>query len=155
MGKYKVFDVCDYILHISPMTPKRLQKMLYFCYSFYLAANNKSGSTLENKLFENQFEAWIHGPVIPKVYRKYADYGMTEISCDELENDIIDVYDKKFLSNIVNGLCKYTTYQLEMISHNQEPWKKAREKYNYDEISKEKLDDLLIFKCFSKLVKNG
>ena len=67
----------------EPMTPKRLQKLLYFCYSYYLAAFNESADKIENRLFKNNFQAWIHGPVLPEIYQEYKKYVMTQISIDQ------------------------------------------------------------------------
>lgn len=154
MAKYNVFDVCNYILHSEPMTPKRLQKVLYFCYSFYLAANNKKGAKILNRLFKEHFEAWIHGPVIPKVYAKYADFGMSEICVDEID-DVIEKKDAKFLNYMIESLKQFSTYKLEAISHNQSPWINARGNCNPNDICKNKLSDIDILECFASMVNNG
>ncbi|WP_336507207.1 Panacea domain-containing protein [Paenibacillus larvae] len=52
-----VYDVAKAFLHLESMTPKKLQKLCYYAYSFYLAI-------YEKKLFDDNFEAWVHGPVI-------------------------------------------------------------------------------------------
>lgn len=62
------------IKSVSEMTPKKLQKMLYYCYSWHLALTAENEDTeeiLSSRLFDATFEAWAHGPVIPEVYNAY------------------------------------------------------------------------------------
>lgn len=153
MVKYDVFDVCNYILHKESMTPKRLQKELYFCYSFYLVANNNKGTKISNRLFKEKFEAWIHGPVISKVYAKYAKYGMCEICANE-NVSVIDEADAEFLNFMIDSLKQFSTSKLETISHNQLPWINARANCKPNDVSKNKLSDADIFECFSSMVIN-
>ncbi|MDT2255436.1 DUF4065 domain-containing protein [Paenibacillus larvae] len=58
-------------LRLESMTQK-LQKLCYYAYSFYLAI-------YEKKLFDDNFEAWVHGPVNPQLYTEYREYGWQEI----------------------------------------------------------------------------
>lgn len=50
------------------ITHLKLQKLLYFLYGEYLARTGKL-------LIEEHFEAWQYGPVIPKVYDNYKNFG--------------------------------------------------------------------------------
>ena len=63
-----VYEIAKWFLHTEPMTHKKLQKLLYFSYGIYLAQNNENCNKLNNSLFKNKFEAWVHGPVDPKIY---------------------------------------------------------------------------------------
>lgn len=49
-----------------PITPLKLQKLLFFCHADYLV---KTGQPL----VEDTFEAWSYGPVIPGVYHEFKD----------------------------------------------------------------------------------
>ncbi len=51
-----------------PITPLKLQKLVYFLYKQYL---QKTGE----RLFSEQFETWKHGPVIPNIYTEFSSYG--------------------------------------------------------------------------------
>src|SRR3712207_9388330 len=63
MKQYSIFDVADWFLSKEKMTPKKLQKLSYYfeawCHALF-------GRTLVN---DTQFEAWVHGPVSPELYR--------------------------------------------------------------------------------------
>ncbi|WP_374049741.1 type II toxin-antitoxin system antitoxin SocA domain-containing protein [Paenibacillus larvae] len=34
---------------------------------------------MRKKLFDDNFEAWVHGPVNPQLYTEYREYGWQEI----------------------------------------------------------------------------
>lgn len=154
-NKYDVKQVAKYLILKEPMTPKRLQKLLYFCYSYYLAAFNESADKIENRLFKNNFQAWIHGPVLPEIYQEYKKYVMTQISIDqEIGDDEIAKEDCEFIDEVRQLFVDITTYQMEMITHNQLPWKNARIGFESNEPCTNKLSDKDIFLTFKELVEN-
>jgi len=55
------------------VTPMKLQKLIYCIYKEYL---KKTGYSL----FEEDFEAWKYGPVIPSVYQMFKDRGSNRIN---------------------------------------------------------------------------
>ena len=67
------------ILYLSsneniPITPMKLQKLLYFLYKDYLIKTN-------NSLFSDRFEAWKYGPalsIIHDTFGHYKDYNITQ-----------------------------------------------------------------------------
>lgn len=64
---------------VPDMTPKKLQKMLYYCYSWHLALTAENGDVdeiLSSRLFDAKFEAWAHGPVIREIYLEYKKIGI-------------------------------------------------------------------------------
>ena len=76
MANYTVLDVAQWFLAKEPMTHKKLQKLCYYAQAWHLALLNEP-------LFNENVEAWIHGPVIPALYAKYADYGWSDIPTRE------------------------------------------------------------------------
>ena len=52
--------------------PMKLQKLLFFAYGWYAGTAGK-------RLFQEEFEAWPYGPVIPDIYHRYKNYGAEEI----------------------------------------------------------------------------
>lgn len=56
-----------------PITPMKLQKLLYFLYRDYLQKTKEA-------LFSERFEAWKYGPVLASVYSKFSHYGSNEIT---------------------------------------------------------------------------
>ena len=83
----KALDVARYILTKcnkdgQPISNLQLQKMLYYIQYEFLTNFNKP-------LFEEDFEAWKFGPVIPVVYYEYSHMGAFKIGADYKDYDKI------------------------------------------------------------------
>lgn len=143
-----VFNVADWVLTKESMTPKKLQKMVYYAYAWFLTFFNESEDDLSNRLFNEHFEAWVHGPVCPELYRKYKDHGWQEIpkikGTVPFNEDVNDIFEQ-----VWDVYGSYTAGQLESISHQEEPWQKARDGCPAYEPCNNIIDDKEIFKCYS------
>lgn len=126
-NKYTAETIADWLLTKSEMSPKKLQKMLYYSYTWVLTLMNEREDKLENELFDEEFEAWVHGPVIPIIYNKYRPYGYQDIPkvTKEIEIEDEDIVD--ILEQVYETYGGYTGNQLESISHQEDPWIEARE----------------------------
>ena len=120
-------NVIKFFLSKEAMSPKKLQKLLYYAYSWTLALLNDSKDDLRTKLFDERIEAWVHGPVIPSVYVKYKDYGWDEIPQENsfdsnvFAADVLDVLEQVWtVYGNMNG------NKLEAICHRETPWINAR-----------------------------
>lgn len=146
-GFYKVEDVANWFLSKDSMSPKKLQKLLYYAYAWTLTLENEEIHSLNNKLFNEEFQAWVHGPVIPKIYRKYSSYGYNEIvlSADEpiFQEDINSI-----LNQVWDVYGHYTGDELESITHQESPWLNAREGYRPLDRCNETIKDKDIFECY-------
>lgn len=56
----------------AEVTCLKLQGILYFLASHYAKITNK-------KLFNENFETWTHGPILPSIYRKFGSHGAEPI----------------------------------------------------------------------------
>ena len=120
-------DVADFFLACGneagdPITNLRLQKLVYYAQAWYLASYDKP-------LFTADFEAWVHGPVIPDLYHKYKGYKShpieIELSLDDVERRFDDDT-LEFLGEVADVYMPSTTYHLERMAHLEEPWIAAR-----------------------------
>ena len=68
---FSVFSVADFFLARASMSPKKLQKLVYYAYAWTLALLNETIDDLHFRLFHNKIEAWVHGPVVPDLYQQY------------------------------------------------------------------------------------
>ena len=122
---HTVYDVANWFLSKScDITNKKLQKLTYYAYSWYLVFNNESVDDLSNRFFENKFEAWVHGAVYPDLFHKYKEYGS---SCIPM----------------------YNGNELESICHQESPWINARGSLTRWEPSTEAIKDEDIFECYA------
>lgn len=101
-----------------PISNLQLQKILYFLQIMY-------GKSTEGKelLFQNDFEAWPYGPVIPAVYDMFSRYGgsVIEETFDEPAPCSQEVMG--FVDQAVAFLREKTPWELVEISHAEgSPW---------------------------------
>lgn len=71
----KALLVAKWFINELHPEPLKLQKLLYlsqgFSFAFY-----------DEELFSDEIEAWVHGPVVPNVYREYKHYQYNPIDID-------------------------------------------------------------------------
>ncbi|MGY3779139.1 Panacea domain-containing protein [Isobaculum melis] len=151
---YSVFDVANWFLSKEEMTPKKLQKLVYYAYSWFLTLNNDSLDNLENKLFsDEEIQAWVHGPVCPSLYKKYVEYGYNEIP--KVDKHTIEVFEKEVDSTLEEVWLVYGNFdgnELESITHQEKPWKKARNGFGPLDNCTEIISDKDIYSCYIQRV---
>lgn len=122
----KIKDVENWFLSKQEMSPKKLQKMLYYAYSWGLVFFNESVDSLKNTLFNADFEAWVHGPVIRDVYFEFSSYKYNNIemrpnTAGVLPDDVEDL-----LNQVLGAYGDFNGNELESITHSELPWIEAR-----------------------------
>nr|DAU06460.1 MAG TPA: hypothetical protein [Caudoviricetes sp.] len=154
MAKYTYNQVADWFLSkdMGRISPKKLQKLVYYAYAWTLTLTNDSPDHINNRLFNNgKFEAWIHGPVIRGLYAEYADYGFNGITKKvnkiKFTDDIEDI-----LNQVWDVYGKYTADQLESMTHQEDPWQNARKGYSPLENCSNEISDVDIFNYYIKRV---
>lgn len=149
--EYTADQVANWFLSRSSMSPKKLQKMLYYAYSWVLTLTNDSADNLQNRLFNDKFEAWVHGPVIRSIYGEYAPWGYSEID-KKVETPKFDPDIEDILKQVMDVYNKYTADELESITHQEKPWQEARKGLSPLELGKSNLNDKVIFNYYIKRV---
>ena len=122
---YNVFEVANELLRLSAnshnegelMSNMKLQKLLYYQQGFHLAY-------FGTPLFEEEIEAWMYGPVVPKIYDHYKCNGRNGI----LPDDKITLFfessqEKALFEEVFKVYGKYSAYGLMEMTHNEAPWK--------------------------------
>ena len=72
----------------EPITPMKLQKLTYFVYKKYLQDTSHA-------LFDEYFEAWKYGPVLPSIYNEFKRFRAGRI--EEYAYSDSDVYKSRLL----------------------------------------------------------
>jgi len=111
--------VAKAFLTLESMSPKKLQKLCYYAYSWYLVFYNEP-------LFPNAFEAWVHGPVDPCLYQEYRDYGWADIPRRH-EDAPVSPDVMAFIQEVYASYGEMTPDELEVLTHSERPWKAARD----------------------------
>ncbi len=114
------------------VSPKKLQKLVYYVEAWHLVH-------FDSELIEENFEAWVHGPVVPNLYQDLKKFGYNDIQVindeiDSAEDRIEKVASENNISEdqlqlIYSVLNKYGTlssFELEMLTHSEAPWIEAR-----------------------------
>lgn len=115
------------------VSPKKLQKLIYYVEAWHLVYFDKT-------LIDENFEAWVHGPVVPELYQylKQFGYDNIEIIDDELdsakerinkvakENNLTDDQ-MELIYSVLNRYGSLTSFELEMLTHSEQPWIEARQ----------------------------
>lgn len=104
-----------------------LQKLLYFVQGISYALNQRS-------MFDEDCQAWVHGPVYPKVYDMFRSFKYNPIedarfAILEGREKELSKSERRVIELVVNTFGMYGGKMLERITHSEEPWKQARRGY--------------------------
>ncbi|NJL22264.1 MAG: SocA family protein [Leptolyngbyaceae cyanobacterium SM1_3_5] len=130
------FDVANYFIWLANSTGSfvsnlKLQKLVYYAQAWHLALYGEP-------LFQEDFEAWVHGPVIPNLYHEYKGFGWKPIQKDVEKKYIKDTFDEStlaFLEEVAEAYFSYDAYALERMTHVESPWISARNGVSIDTLS--------------------
>lgn len=120
---YRASDIAKWFLHYNnclmkeedadPMTNLKLQKLLYYAQGCYLALHGKP-------LFDEEIEAWEHGPVVPGVYQEYKENRGNGIPFDgDFE---MELEDEAVLKEVYRIFGKYSAWGLRNMVLSEKPW---------------------------------
>lgn len=142
----KIDTATKYLIsNLTDVTPLALQKLLYYSQGFFIAFNDKF-------LFENDCEAWIHGPVYKEVYYDYKDFrynpieNTMEYDCKDL---ILESKEKEVLDSIIKHFGCYSGKILEKMTHCEMPWIETRKDIDDNEPSNKVIQKTLINNYFT------
>ena len=124
--------LADYIVFKSgQISHLKLQKLLYYIQAFHLAY-------FDVKLFDDKFEAWVHGPVSRKVFGTLKNYSLLynelhyvqtegEIHPETVVKEQLTAEQKELIDDIISEYGKLSGLELEQLTHAEPPWNEARE----------------------------
>lgn len=125
------FEVAQYFLTKADeaITHLALQKLVYFTQSW-------SSVFLPKPIFHEEIQAWVHGPVVPRLYHIYKDYGFHPLpQVKDFDTTIFNDTQIALLEMIWDVYSKYHAKALEELTHTEDPWKKHRKYIDADEKS--------------------
>lgn len=140
------------------VTNKKLQKILYYIKAWGLVY-------FEDGVIDDDFEAWIHGPVCPSVYKEYKIFGYNSIKIDykgisssQFINNFKQQYGKTeedknkiaMIDAVFNKYGKLSSLQLELLTHSEYPWIDARGNLSPIETGNRKIDEEAMRNFYSK-----
>ena len=101
------------------LTHLKLQKLIYYAQAWAL-------TLLGYELFEEEIEAWAHGPVVPSVYHRFKGSGWEALEIPE-ECPSIEEGPLELLQEIYKVYGDRSAKHLERLTHEETPWLATRE----------------------------
>lgn len=150
--------VADYFIGLSNVTGSlitnlKLQKLVYYAEAWHLA-------NFDTSIIKEDFQAWVHGPAIPALYGEYKNFGWQPIVRTELDENgfqaLKEGFDPKaikLLELVCDSYFGLTAYELERLTHNEDPWKKTREGLPDDQPSYKIIDKALIKAYYKSFIQ--
>jgi len=130
-----IHDIADYIIIQTkgdaemPLSHLKLQKLLYYVQAWYLA-------NYDEKLFAEDFQAWIHGPVSREIFDRFKETKIlySDINIEDVRNEQVKVVlteeQKIHIDSVLEVYMPYSGAQLETLSHRETPWRDTREGFS-------------------------
>ena len=145
-----VFEVADWFLaNIDGVDNKKLQKLCYYAYAWFIALNNDSAEEITERLCDARFEAWVHGAVEPNLYNKYKGFGAGIIPATADNSEVFSPSELDVLQQVNEVYGAFSGNQLESICHQESPWQNARGSLRANEPSHSVISDKDIFNCYT------
>jgi uncharacterized phage-associated protein len=112
----------------APITNLKLQKLLYYAQAWHLALYDGE------PLFEDAIEAWVHGPVVPSIFRQYKEFRWNPIS--KAEGSPLSERIERHLESVWTVYGRFDATTLERRTHSERPWLETRDGLPLDVSSK-------------------
>ncbi|WP_159800891.1 Panacea domain-containing protein [Arthrobacter zhaoguopingii] len=102
------------------VTHLKLQKLLYFAQANFLASTDQ-------RLFDEDLEAFRHGPVVYKAYQRFSGSDQIIVARDSSFQDVASPHvpadSERFLHRVWNQYKDFSAGQLRNLTHMQDPWR--------------------------------
>lgn len=148
-------DECaDYIIVKTsddrvPLSLLKLHKLVYYAQAWHLALYG------ERLFTPGSFEAWVHGPVSRELYKRFMDRKMlySAVTRDDIlpSFDITSLDSKKrsHIDEVLEVYAGLTGTQLEQLTHEEDPWLRARGGLRPSERCTTEIDEDLMTKYYA------
>lgn len=144
-----IFDVAKWFLSKEPMTPKKVQKLCYYYKAWGWALYD------EELLPGYDFQAWVHGPVCPELYKEYREYGWNDIEKYNGELYPFNERETDILESVWITYGGMSANALEIRTHKEEPWIAARDGMDEFQNSEAVIDTKVMRSFYRKLYEKS
>jgi uncharacterized phage-associated protein len=112
------FLLCESRERGDVLTNLKLQKLLYYSQAWFLAEKDR-------EIFAEDFQAWVHGPVLPSQYHRFKESEWRPI-VDAVQCPALDVAMRDHLVEVIDVFGSESAVSLELMTHREQPWLEAR-----------------------------
>ena len=115
-----IFDVAAYILErCGAMSAMKLQKLCYYAQAWSLVWDDEP-------LFPEPIEAWVNGPVIPKLYSRHKGIFKVEVGAIDGNPDALSDIQKETVNAVCAAYSHMNAQELSDLTHSEQPYIRAR-----------------------------
>lgn len=126
----------------------KLQKLLYYAQAWFLALHDK-------EIFAEDFQAWVHGPVLPSQYHRFKHFGWEPIA-DRIRAPLgMPPLLQRHLREIIEVFGTETAVALELMTHREAPWLEARRGLPMHAHSQSKISKTLMRRYYKQMSATG
>lgn len=117
-------DVAEYFLSLvdeeagDSISNLKLQKLVYYAQGFTLAIHDRP-------LFHEDIEAWVHGPVIPELYRSFKQHKAEPIPPVPVDKTKFIPDELEVLDDVWEMFGQFSATKLRNMTHDELPWKQT------------------------------
>jgi len=125
MASLDIYKIADYFIRCPDtgsqdvITHLKLQKLCYYSQAWFLALN-------DDPLTRSPFQAWPHGPVSPRLFKRFRAQGINPIHASVATRQISDFDFTSHLEEVWRVYGGFSAKTLEKLTHSEDPWLKAR-----------------------------
>ena len=142
-----VKDVAAYILSkLGYVSTMKLQKLVYYSQVCFLVRHN-------TPLFSNKIEAWANGPVVRDLYEAHKGQFVVSLREMNFDNAVEELSDEETecIDFVLKVYGEKSGNELSDMTHNEDPWKDAREGLEDGESSNNEISTEAILSYYKKL----
>jgi uncharacterized phage-associated protein len=144
-----IHDITDYVISRLvtggvQLNQLKLQKLLYYIQAWHLAH-------LDKPIVHARFQAWVHGPVNREVFDRFKGKKMlySAMTTDDIREDFnseqsLSSEQRAFIDAVLNVYAPLAGDQLEAMTHQEDPWVKARGHLGPDQRCETEIDEAIM-----------
>lgn len=121
---YSALDIAKWFINAADreagdaITHLKVQKLVYYAQGWAMVYLGKP-------LFDEDMQAWAHGPVVPSVWNHFRDQGYQALPVQKITKRVGDDV-AQLLASVNERYGIYSAKKLEHMTHSEPPWKNAR-----------------------------
>lgn len=127
------------------LTHLKLQKLVYYAQAWVLTLTG-------DPIFQEDFQAWAHGPVLPSLWKKYQGAGFAPLPKANCSHKFTSAVED-ILEDVYQHYGEFTAKRLEKMTHEEAPWKNARMGLEPYAQSNEKISKIAIKAYYGQFVE--
>lgn len=152
-------DITDYVInrlvtggvHLNQL---KLQKLLYYIQAWHLA---HAGTPIVHA----RFQAWVHGPVNREVFDRFKATKMlySAMTTDDIRpgfnsEQALSSDQRAFIDAVLGVYAPLAGDQLEALTHQEDPWIRARGKLSPDQRCETEIDESVMASFYRARVQS-